>query len=509
MKEGWRLLGRSRRPTLRPYHHRHGLRMSPLFHPFAGYLFACMLAVPVLAQQPALTWGPVIDVNAPGEGGLRPRIALNTAGDPVVLWGRSGPAANLVAVWNGTSFGAPVEVSMPGCIPSVAEWMGSGIAAHGNTLWVVMKATPEESRPLYVRRSDDGGLTWGDTLRVDPLDDGVSRFPSIAVSDAESPVVQYMRFDSGYIGARQVTARLNGAAFDPPVPVSTPFLDGDVCDCCPSQVEALGDRVVALYRHAEGNERVMWGATSDDGGVSFPVGSLLDTTGWLLNACPSSGPDGYLTADSIRYVWMSGANNGNKVYVGSADVAGLGLGPQRLVHPGQSIGHQQGDPRIAGTADTVGIVWQQNKAGQLEVLFAWSTSGPGGLGEPDTVNAVLTGAQRTPDIAYANGNFHVIWSEGNTQVRYRKATITSDVGVQEPGARAVRVWPDPATDVLRVEGAWARGEVLDVSGRTLLRPTVQQGAIGIGALPPGTYVLRLWEVGGASTVTTFRKQQAP
>ena len=461
------------------------------------------------AQQPPLTWDPAIDVNAAGEGGLRPRIALNAAGDPVVLWGRSGPASNQVAVWNGTGFGPPVEVSAPGCIPAVADWMGSSIASAGNTFWVVMKATPEESKPVYVRRSDDGGLTWGDTLRVDPPDGHVSRFPSIAVDDPDMPVVQYMRFDSGYFGARQVTARLNGAAFEPPVPVSAPFLDGDVCDCCPNQVEALGDRVVAMYRHAEGNERVMWGATSADGGASFPTGALLDTTGWLLNSCPSSGPDGYLTADSIRYVWMSAANNGTKVYVGSADVTGLTLGAQRLVHPDQPLGCQQNFPRIAGSGDTLGVVWQQLRSGQLEVLFAWSTSGPGGLGEPDTVNAVLTGAQRTPDIAYANGVFHLIWSESNTQVRYRKATITSNVGMEEPPAQAVRIWPDPATDVLRVEGVWTTAEVLDVAGHAVLRRSVQQGTIGVGALPPGTYVLRLWGANGVHAVATFRKQQGP
>ncbi len=471
--------------------------------------FLPTLTAPVAAQQASVSWGPVIDVNTPGEGGLRPRIALNAAGAPVVLWGGSGPAANHVAVWNGSGFSAPVEVSMPGCEPAVAEWMGSSIAANGNTLWVVMKATPEETRPVYVRRSDDGGLTWGDTLRVDPLGDGVSRFPSITVPDADRPVVQYMRFDSGYFGARQVTARLNGPAFDPPVQVSDPFLSGDVCDCCPNQVEALGDRVVALYRHAAGDERVMWGAASDDAGATFPLGALLDTTGWDLNVCPSSGPDAYLTGDSVRYVWMSGANNGAKVYVGSAHAATLGLGPQRLVHPGQPLGRQQNFPRIAGTADTLGVVWQQSQSGQQEVLFAWSVSGPAGLGVPDTVNLDLSGPQRTPDIGYANGAFHLVWSEGVDQVRYRKATITSGVGLAEPLARNVRVWPDPTTDLLRLEGRWNSAEVCDVTGRTVLRPSMQEGVINVEALPPGTYVLRLRASGGAQAVTTFRKQRTP
>ncbi|MBK8615467.1 MAG: hypothetical protein IPN85_18875 [Flavobacteriales bacterium] len=84
-------------------------------------------------------------------------------------------------------FGPAQEVSTPGCVPSVADWMGSSIAAMA-TRWVVMKATPEDTRPIYVRRSDDGGSTWGDTVRVDPYDGLVSRFPSIDLVDANGPL---------------------------------------------------------------------------------------------------------------------------------------------------------------------------------------------------------------------------------------------------------------------------------------------------------------------------------
>ncbi|MBK8614709.1 MAG: hypothetical protein IPN85_14860 [Flavobacteriales bacterium] len=196
----------------------------------------------------------------------------------------------------------------------------------------------------------------------------MSRFPSIDVVDPNAPLVQYMQFDSGYFGARQVVSHMMGGSFMGPVQVSSPYAPGDVCDCCPNQVVASDDHTIALYRNAGPNVRVIWGATSTNGGMSFTSGAEIDTTGWILNACPSTGPDGYLTGDSLRYVWMSGANNGNKVYIGNALATDLSLGEQGFVHPGQAQNLQQNFPRIAGSGDTLGVVWQQSFSGQSEIF---------------------------------------------------------------------------------------------------------------------------------------------
>ncbi|MEO8067073.1 MAG: hypothetical protein ABI599_05205 [Flavobacteriales bacterium] len=476
---------------------------------FAPIVLCTLLPSGAAAQTTSIIWSGVADCNPAGTGGLRPRVDVNGNGDPVVLWGNAMPAANYVAVSMGGVFGVPIEVSAPGCVPAVADWMGSSIAASGNTVWVVMKATPEESKPLYVRRSNDGGYTWNDTLRVEPYDGKVSRFPSIAVSDPDAPLVQYMQFDSGYFGARQTVARMMGGAFMAPVQVSAPFAPGDVCDCCPNQVLADGANTVALYRNAGPNIRVMWGATSTDGGTTFPIGAEVDTTGWMLSACPSSGPDGYIAGDSIRYVWMSGANLGNKVYAGSAWLTDLSLAQQRLVHSGLTASTQQNFPRIAGSGDTLGIVWQQIKSGQAEILFSWSVSGIQGLSVPDTVNADLADAQKTPDIAYANGTFHIVWSEASTgQVRYRKATITNDVGVadaQIPGPPMV--WPNPVNDVLHVSGGpWVRAAIHDAQGKELRAERIASGALRVGDLATGEYVLRLSDGHGRTITRMFTKR---
>lgn len=470
-------------------------------------VWALLTGLPVFAQSPIIIYDPVIDVNEPNQGGLRPRIALNGAGEPIVLWGRNSPNANRVAVWNGTGFDPGVQVHIPGqVVPAVADWMGSSIAAVGNTVWVVMKATPEDERPIYVRRSDDGGVTWGDTIRVEPYNGLLTRFATIAAVHPDEPIVQYMEFEEGFMGARQVVVKMTDGVFGAPVQVSTPFTTGDVCDCCPNQVVAGGDHVVTLYRDASDNERVIWGAFSDDGGETFPLGAKMDTTNWILFGCPSTAPDGYIAGDSIRYVWMSGAVNGSKVYIGSAGLNEAGaIGNHRRIHS-QAQNVTQNFPRIAGNGDTLGVAWMQNVSGQMEILFSWSTTGINGFSQPDTVNVVLAGMQTTPDIAFANGSFHIVWSEMG-QVRYRKATLGINVGVPENSSvNDFVIWPNPAGDVLHLSSdSWVHAEIIDMHGRLVAQRTIRSGTIDVSAIAPGGYLLKL--VGRDGTVHPARFQK--
>jgi hypothetical protein len=262
---------------------------------------------------------------------------------------------------------------------------------------------------------------------------------------------------------------------------------------------AQDGRVAALYRNAGNDERVMWGAFSADGGDSFPLGAKLDTTNWYIAQCMSSGPDGYITGDSITYVWMSGAELGSKVYIGRASMLTGTIGNHRRIH-GQPQAVVQNLPRISGSGDTLGVVWQQSSGGATEIMFSWSVSGLGGFSEPVVVNTVLAGMQRTPDIQYSEGAFHIVWDEMElAQVRYRKATLESAVSLSPAAAGEVlRVWPNPCAGVLFTnapDGAGVR--VIDLAGRQLASTSVRSGRIDLSAYPASTYFLEISMHNGA------------
>lgn len=473
------------------------------------HLLPCLtlfIALSSSAQETTVTYGEVLEVDAAGEGYLRPRIVLNGDGAPVILWGHHLPHGNFLAVMDGTGFSEPIPVHVPGFSPAVGDWFGSSIAAAGNTLWVVMKGMPETTSPMYVRRSDDGGYTWGDTIRVEPDNGLISDLPSITVSDPNAPIVQYMEFDAGWSNARQVVSKMSNGSFGAPMQVSTPYAPGDVCDCCPNQIASEGDRVVALYRNAGSNERVIWGAWSDDGGDTFPHGAMVDTTNWIVFACPSTGPDGVISGDSLRYVWMSGAN-GTKVQFASAHLSdGVAFGRHRPIHVTPSD-VQQNFPRIAGSGDTLGVVWRQMQSGSGEVLFKWSTTGGDGFSDADTVNLQLNGIQGNPDIAFANGKFHIVWADEELeQIMYRQVSIGTTVGMTEADTgAAVRVWPNPAKDKLFVGlSNGTRIAVADATGRTVLNTTIVDGSLDIRSLSPGFYTISTQDE-RAQVVSRFQK----
>ncbi len=455
----------------------------------------------------ALVWEDPVDVATEESGDRRPRVVVNATGHPVVLWSASDGAC-FTAMGMGVGFMAPVRVNPEGTTIAAADWQGPAIASSGDVLWAVFKALPEENAPCYLVESTNGGASWGDTLRLDPDDGLVSRFPSVAITDDGSPVVQYMQFTSGYLEPRMVVrAWSNGSPLDP-APVSAPYAPGEVCDCCTGEVEASGSGVVAIYRNAGGNIRTIWGAASTDGGATFPVGAEVDNTDWFLAACPSSGPDLCISGDSIRYVWMSGEENGTKVYLASAHAATLALGAQIHAHPGQVGSLQQNYPRIAGSGDTLGLVWEQNFQGQREILFAWSTNGIGGLGVPDTVNTVLTAAQRTPDIAFADGAFHIVWSEPATgQIRYRRAHLLEGTGVPVPSpASAMRIHYDGLMDRVLISGLVPRTcQLFDASGRILFSASGPTQEIPVQGVVPGCYLVRAVDDSGRAHLARFFK----
>lgn len=463
--------------------------------------------IPTLLSAQALVWDAPQDVAPENSGALRPRVVVNADGNPVVLWTRSSTLGCFVSVGSDAGFGPSVRLNPEDLDIAAADWHGPALAAHGSTVAVAFKGLPEDTAPCYLIQSTDGGYNWGDTLRVDPLDGLVSRFPSVAVKADGSPVVEYMQFTSGYLEPRHVVRTWMGGSFMPAVQVSAPFAPGEVCDCCTGEVTASGNGVVALYRNAGGNIRTVWGASSVDGGMGFPVGAEVDNTNWSLAACPSSGPDLYFAGDSIRYVWMSGEDNGIKVFLGSAQAGTLALGPQGNVHAFQPSALQQNFPRIAGSGDTLGVVWEQLSAGQREVLFAYSTSGIAGLGIPDTVNVTLTGMQETPDIAYADGVFHIVWSEpSNGQVRYRRAELSDGTAMGEMPVTTMRVHFDPlelAIVVIGIQPELIR--LWDTSGRMLLSSADGSLRVTIGDFAPGCYLVEAVDDDGVAHTARFIK----
>src|SRR6185436_20090502 len=150
-----------------------------------------------------ITWNMGMNISANTYGNMDPRMALDAAGNPLVIWGRMSDESVFFSRWNGTMFTAPIKLNGMLTV-AAATWMGPDIASHGDSVYVVMKQTPEAdtSSHIYMVHSYDGGMTFSSPVQVDNIADSVSRFPTVTTDEDGNPIIAFMKFNSLFLDSR-------------------------------------------------------------------------------------------------------------------------------------------------------------------------------------------------------------------------------------------------------------------------------------------------------------------
>src|SRR6185436_19782750 len=118
------------------------------------YTFIFILSCfPALAQT--ITWSPQTTIAGSSFSNLHPRIALDGAGTPLVLWGNSNSEKAYFSRWNGSGFTTPVALNPTTAPVFAADWAGPDITSYGDNVYVVYKEKPEidTDRHIYLVRS--------------------------------------------------------------------------------------------------------------------------------------------------------------------------------------------------------------------------------------------------------------------------------------------------------------------------------------------------------------------
>lgn len=355
-----------------------------------------------------------------------PRLTLMTNDIPLVAWGSLSTDKVYTSQWTGTSFSTPITINPTGVIPFLASWAGAEIASSGDTAFVVFSTMVGEGGEIYSLRSVDGGQSFEDTVRVDQIGTYIARFPTVAVGLGGNPVVNFMRLNSDGSGAEYDVARsMNGGTSY--LPSTTPSLGapGEVCDCCPAAITTSGDKHVLMYRNNDNNIRDNWASFSTDGSANYTSSAAIDLNLWMLMACPSSGPSGIIVGDSLLSTWMSAG----EVYIGSTNINDQQIGINRKLF--QAGSGNENFPIIAGSGDTLGVIWENNASGSVDILFSYSVTGLSGLGVMvDTLTNTIAGNQTRPDLAFSNGKFHLVYRDGSN-VHYLNGTIANTASLPE------------------------------------------------------------------------------
>jgi len=439
-------------------------------------------------------------------GSFRPRLTLDRSGDPVVLWGSNiGGYKGFTATWNGSGFNLPFRIHPTSIIANNVE--SPQITSYGDTVHVVYSLSPAMSQKVRIRSSIDGGNTWGEPVAVDSLNtqNEIATFPSVTTDSNGHPIVVFMRQNMDYSNPRYVIRRSEnlGATFLPIVDATGQAPGNEACDCCFSSIYMpTVNEVIIPFRRNANNTRDMWASRSTDGGLSFAHAIDLDSTDWFIPACPSSGPVALFFGDSILTAFMSEGGDGfPRIYLSLAqrDSSVAFWNDTLAIAGGTSIA--QNHPTLAGIGDTLGIAFEHNTGTDNDIYFAWSTTGISGLlaCQPIPVGAGSAN-QRTPDLKFKNGLFHLVYADNATgNVIYKQLAFSPLVSMEHQQSKSLNVYPNPSHLHFRVQ--WSEvapfnseltltnslGQVvrrLDVSGMEGI--TLEQGG-----LSGGIYFLQL------------------
>jgi hypothetical protein len=450
-------------------------------------------------SQSQITWMASSNVASSTYDNNHPRIVLDGSGNPLLVWGRMSDGSAFFSRWTGSAFSTPVKLNPSWMTVANGSWMGPQIAAYGDTMYVVMKRTPEASdtNHVYLVRSFDGGMTFSAPTRVDYIADSISRFPTLTTDAIGNPIVAFMKFNPSFLNARWVVAKSTdyGNSFSADV-MASGWSNGDVCDCCPGVIQCSGNTVTMLYRDNLSDIRDSWTGLSTDGGTSFNDGWNIDGNNWFVPACPASGPDGEIAGDSLYAVYMNGASGTFRVYRSVSSISGGNRESDQLITGNIANLNEQNYPRMSRFGSAFGIVWKQvvNSSDQLPILFTNNISN----GYPANYDTVDLANITNADIAVGNGTVVVIWEDnGSGTVKYRMGTYTpSTTNIHELTDNSFSVYPNPAQNILTLQtkGRLESGKIriMNSLGVTEFEKTVSingSAELDISALESGFYFL--------------------
>jgi hypothetical protein len=335
--------------------------------------------------------------------------------------------------------------------------MGPDIAAHGDTIFVVFKQTPESSNSSHIWciHSYNGGLSFSSPVQVDNIAINLSRFPTVTTDDSGNPIVGFMKFDASFGDPRWVVSRSNdyGKSFLPDALASGwSSSASEVCDCCPGAIASLDNNVVMLYRDNDNNVRDNWAGISNNLGNEFNEGINIDQQNWTIFACPSSGPDGVILGDTLYSTFMSGASGLARVYFNKSSISETTGSAGNLLTDSFYGLEQQNFPRIANSGNAMAISWKQviNGNSQLSVLFTKNIQ----IGFPSSYESIALSGVNNTDIVLTHDNAFVVWQD-NTDgtVKFRSGTYSTSTSIQEEVLiNDVTAYPNPSTKTWTIEG---------------------------------------------------------
>jgi len=391
---------------------------------------------------------------ASGLGYYHPQIEITNDDKPIVLWANLSDK-NLYVSKLGVNnlFSAPIQLNPTGFDVQTYDWSGADLAIENSNVYVVFRSLGYETGHVYVVKSTDNGLTFGDTIRVDNLSNGYGQYPDIAVLN-DTVWVTFMDHDAAGLNPQYVVSKSidGGATFLPEV-IAGEILGDEACDCCQPEIIVNDDYVIVYLRNNDNNIRDIKGVISYDRGVSFTGFFSVDDHLWQINGCPSTGPDSrFLNDSSSVTVYKTRENGEDKLFVNQynhSSNTSIGL---TKIYDNNSSNLLVNYPQIAVKSNVFGIVWE-GEGSSRDIFINYAENDVSTLDASNAYNITNgNGNQVKPDIAISASRFHVVYAD-QASFNLKYVTLESTTSVDETKVNSkveLTTYPNPTTDVIAI-----------------------------------------------------------
>ena len=209
----------------------------------------------------------------------------------------------------------------------------------------------------------------------------------------------------------------------------------------------------------------------------------------------------------LHAVFMSRHSGASNIYLSTVDTESDSLLSERPLFRSTSVEFNN-FPRIAGTGDTLGVVWQGSERRDQNVYFTYSTKGVDALGDTVLLLSRQTdGRQANPDIAYSNGKFHMVWQDNSTSlVMYRTFDVSElSTSVEEEEDVTDLVGISQTGDQLNLDGITLVKDcfIINMEGKVQNLPV--RASYDVSNYQPGIYILRIIKNDGGIQNFKFSK----
>jgi len=302
-----------------------------------------------------------------------------------------------------------------------------------------------------------------------------------------------MKFNSSFLNAEWVVVKSLdfGSTFGTEVLASGwSSVTSEACDCCPGGIVSKNGNLAMMYRDNNSNIRDTWVGVSTNNGASFIGGMNVDQQAWVINSCPSSGPDGFIIGDTLYSSFMNGAGPTYRVYYNKNSISTL-TGSTGILATGVISGlNEQNYSRIANSGYTSAMVWKQNVSGNNELAIMFTNDIRNGFTSPYTL--VASNDVTNTDVDLQNGNIIVIWQDFiSGTVKYRKGTYTGATSIESNNyLNKLKLYPNPVINQLNLDYEETQIKLVSITdnqGKIVFKFRSEANTIDISSLSKGVY----------------------